>query len=206
MNPIKVIGIAGGSGSGKSTLVQLLLESEFSDSIAVLPHDAYYHSAASIPEPFRSSQNWDHPDTIENDLFVRHIDQLAAGQSIQLPQYDFATHSRKSETITLHPRRILLVEGILLFAIPEIVRRIDLKIFVDTPAEERLARRLRRDIAERGRTVDSVIDQFRDSVRPMHDLYVEPSRKLANLIIPWDWQHDPNPPVEVLLAWVAKFV
>lgn len=203
MQVTTVIGIAGGSGSGKSTLVKRLLESEHGKQITVLAQDAYYFSAPDLPEPLRDTENWDHPETIDNGLYVQHIDQLLAGQSIEHPEYDFATHSRTSETTTLQPRSILLLDGILLFAIPEISNRIGLRIYVDTPAEERLARRLRRDIAERGRSVDSVLGQFRGSVRPMHDLFVEPSRKVAHLVIPWDWQHDPDPPVNVLLTWIG---
>lgn len=200
---VTVIGIAGGSGSGKSTLVQRLVESSFADRITVLPHDAYYYSVRDLPEPLASTENWDHPETIDNDLFVKHIDQLLSGQAVDRPEYDFSTHTRTQQTSILQPRPILLLEGILLFAIPEIAKRIGLRVYVDTPAEERLARRLRRDIAERGRSVDSVLAQFRGSVRPMHDLFVEPSRKLAHLVIPWDWQHDPEPPVELLLSWIA---
>lgn len=204
MGNVTVIGIAGGSGSGKSTLVQLLLQSQIGDRIAVLPHDAYYHSVANLPEPLRSSENWDHPETIDNDLYAQHVDRLVAGSDVERPEYDFATHSRMASTVVVNAGPILLLEGILLFAIPAIASRVNLRVFIDTPAEERLARRLRRDVAERGRSIDSVLNQFRNSVRPMHDLFVEPSRKMAHLVIPWDWQHDPKPSVEVLLAWMSK--
>jgi uridine kinase len=201
-----VLGIAGGSGSGKSTLVEHLRTSVYRESITVLAHDAYYLDGPNMPPRVREQRNWDHPDALDNALFVAHLDTLLAGGSVEQPVYDFATHSRTERTVHIEARPVLLVEGILLLAIPEIRQRLDLRVFVDTPAEERLLRRMQRDIADRGRNLASVAEQFRSTVRPMHDLFVEPSRVHAHLIVPWDWQGDPGPAIAVLLARIGVAV
>lgn len=203
MSRCTIVGIAGGSGSGKSTLVERILSSPLASSISYLPHDGYYYSAANMPAELRQTENWDHPDSLENALFTEHIDQLLAGYSVRRPHYDFSTHSRTLQTTNVEPRKILLVEGILLFSIPEIVQRIDMRIFVDTPAEERLARRVLRDSRERGRSIESILHQFRSTVRPMHNEFVEPSRSHAHIVIPWDWQVKHAPALEMLLAWLT---
>lgn len=195
-----VVGIAGGSGSGKSTLVDEILDHSVGASVSVLRHDAYYLDRARMPEVLRVSDNWDHPDALENALFCSHLDRLKQGMAVDQPVYDFGTHSRTSQTCRIDPRPIIICEGILLLAIPEIRDRIDIGMFVDTPGEERIMRRMIRDTRERGRTLECVAQQFRSSVRPMHDLYVEPSRRHAHLIVPWDWQVDSKPAIRMVLA------
>lgn len=185
------IGIAGGSGSGKSTFVQQLLEPALATQIVCLPHDAYYKDRVAMPPGVRDANNWDHPDALDTPLFLQHVDQLKRGEAIERPEYDFARHARKTETHRLAPKPILLLEGILLLAIPEIRQRIDLKIFIDTPADLRILRRVKRDVLERGRSVESIIEQYLLTVRPMHSEYVEPSRRYADLIVPWEWHNAP---------------
>ena len=197
-----VLGIAGGSGSGKSTLVEHILKSEHAGLIAHLAHDSYYRNAEQMPAEVRNAHNWDHPDALDNALFVEHIDALRAGLSVKQPIYDFATHSRTSETRLVEPGRILLLEGILLLAIPEVRQRIDLRVFVEASAEERVMRRIVRDVRERGRTVGSVVEQFRATVGPMYEQYVAPSRRYAHVIVPWELGVDHQPIVDLLLARV----
>lgn len=179
-----VIGIAGGSGSGKTTVAQEILNRVGPDRIAYLPHDAYYKDLSGLPPAQRAEVNFDHPNSLESDLLARHVELLKAGEPIALPVYDFSTHSRTDKTIMILPRRVIIVEGILIFAEPELRRLFDLKIFVDTDADLRLIRRLQRDISERGRTTESVIHQYLKTVRPMHLEFVEPSKKYADVIIP----------------------
>jgi uridine kinase len=183
--PVIVPGIAGGSGSGKSTIVQRLLEGPLADQICHLCHDAYYKDLSLLPRLSCGAGNWDHPQALDNDLFIEHLDLLLSGKSIQQPIYDFATHCRMTSVTEIHPRPILLVEGILLLAIPEIRDRLGLKVFVDTPPDLRLLRRTLRDINERGRSLDSVAAQYQLTVRPMHEQFVEPSRQHADVLIPW---------------------
>ena len=185
------IGIAGGSGSGKSTFVEKLLTPELSDKIVCLPHDAYYLNRVDMTASVREANNWDHPDALDTALFLKHVAALQQGECIDRPEYDFSTHARKSETHRVEPRPILLLEGILLLAIPEIRQRIDLKIFIDTPSDLRILRRVLRDVNERGRSVENIIDQYLSTVRPMHSEYVEPSRRFADLIVPWEWHNTP---------------
>lgn len=185
-----LLGIAGGSGSGKTTIVDRLLRGPVGGAVSLVPHDAYYRSRHDMPDAVREIENWDHPDAIDNDLFCQHLDELKTGRDVDRPAYNFATHSRSLETVRLEARPVLLVDGLLLFAIPEIRHRLDLKIFVDTPADLRIVRRLVRDVNERGRTVESVTDQYQRTVRPMHDQYVEPSRKHADVVIPWEFHND----------------
>jgi uridine kinase len=199
-----VLGIAGGSGSGKTTLVGHLRAGPARDRIAVLPHDAYYLDGDAMPPSVRGTGNWDHPDALENALYVAHLDALVAGQAIDQPVYDFTRHARSERVVRVEPRPVLIVEGILLLAIPEVRRRIDLRVYVDTPAEERVMRRMLRDLSERGRTVESVAKQIRETVRPMHDQYVEPSRAFAHLVVPWDWDSDHRPAVEALVARIER--
>lgn len=185
-----VLGLAGGSGSGKSTILDRIMRGPMGGFVSLIPHDAYYLSKPDMPEDVRESDNWDHPDTLDNQLFVEHIQKLKSGESIDRPVYDFTTHRRSTKTERVQSNYVLLVDGILLFAIDEIRRQLDLKIFVDTPADLRIVRRLTRDIQERGRTVQSVTEQYINSVRPMHDQYVEPSRKYADILIPWETQNN----------------
>jgi uridine kinase len=181
---ITVIGIAGGTGSGKSSLVQKLCSSQLRDSIATLAHDHYYHNPENISPAIQESTNWDHPDALDNSLFIKHLDELTQGRGIERPEYCFMEHRRKSSTVFVAPKPILIVEGILLFAIPEICNRLRWRIFVEAPPDERVLRRLLRDTTERGRSVESVVDQYRKTAQPMHDLWIEPSRNHAHFILP----------------------
>ncbi len=179
-----VIGIAGGSGSGKTTVAQEILNRVGPDRIAFLQHDAYYKDLSGLPPAQRAEVNFDHPNSLETDLLIEHIETLKEGNPVQVPIYDFSTHSRTKESFTVAPRGVILVEGILIFAEPELRTLFDVKIFVDTDADLRFIRRLQRDIAERGRTTESVIHQYLSTVRPMHLEFVEPSKRYADVIIP----------------------
>jgi len=179
-----VIGIAGGSGSGKTTVAQTILQRVGPDRIAFLQHDSYYKDLGGLPPNQRAAVNFDHPDSLETDLLIKHIQQLKEGQPVEVPIYDFATHSRTDRTFTVQPRPVILVEGILVFAEKALREMFDVKIFVDTDSDIRFIRRLQRDIAERGRTVESVIKQYQATVRPMHMEFVEPSKRYADIIIP----------------------
>jgi uridine kinase len=179
-----VIGIAGGSGSGKTTIANVILERVGAEKIAFFPHDAYYRDLSHLPLSQRSITNFDHPDSLETELLVQQILQSKAGNPVEMPVYDFTTHSRTSETIRINPQPITIVEGILIFSEAALRELFDVKIFVDTDADIRFIRRLQRDITERGRTVASVIEQYQRTVRPMHLEFVEPSKRYADVIIP----------------------
>lgn len=183
MRPI-VIGVSGGTGSGKTTVVQAILERVGAERIAFIQHDSYYRDQSHLPLEERARVNFDHPDALETDLLVKHVRQLLAGQAVEVPVYDFTTHTRTNRTRRVEPRRVILVEGILIFAEPELRDLMDVKIYVDTDADIRFIRRLKRDITERGRTVESVIEQYLSTVRPMHLEFVEPSKRYADVIIP----------------------
>jgi uridine kinase len=179
-----IIGIAGGSGSGKTTLAELILEHIGEDKIAFLPHDAYYRNQDQLPYEERVKVNYDHPDSLETELLIRHIQDLEAGKPIELPVYDFTIHSRKHETVTIEPHSIILVEGILIFYEKKLRKLFDVKLFVDADPDIRFIRRLTRDITERGRSVESVINQYQATVRPMYLEFVEASKRYADIIIP----------------------
>ncbi|HJQ14683.1 MAG TPA: uridine kinase [Anaerolineales bacterium] len=179
-----VIGIAGGSGSGKTTVAQEILQRVGPDRIAFLQHDSYYKDLSGLPPTQRAEVNFDHPYSLETDLLIEHIATLRDGKAVEVPIYDFSRHSRTTQTFTVQPRRVILVEGILIFTEPALRDMFDVKIFVDTDSDLRLIRRLERDIAERGRTVQSVIRQYQTTVRPMHLEFVEPSKRYADVIIP----------------------
>ncbi len=179
-----VIGIAGGSGSGKTTVANVILQRVGADRIAYLPHDAYYRDLSDLPYAQRVLVNFDHPNSLENELLVQHVIQLKNNEPIRLPVYDFTTHTRTDRTIFVEPQRVILVEGILIFGEPELRKLFDVKIFVDTDADLRFIRRLQRDITERGRTTETVIRQYLSTVRPMHLEFVEPSKRYADVIIP----------------------
>ncbi len=195
-----VVGVAGGSGSGKTTLVRQLVELIGSDQVSVLHHDAYYLNQDQMPKAVREIPNWDHPEALDNPLFLEHLAALVAGKPINRPVYDFATHSRMNKTVTVRPTRVLIAEGILLLAIEAIRKRIDLRVFIDTPADIRFLRRLRRDTQERGRTPDFVCHQHETTVRPMYQTYVEPSRHHAHLIVPFLERNAPA--IDVLASWI----
>jgi len=179
-----VIGIAGGSGSGKTTVAQEILQRVGQDRIAYLQHDSYYKDLSGLPPAQRADVNFDHPNSLDNDLLIQHVEALRHGQAIEVPIYDFAFHSRTSRTFQVSPRRVILVEGILIFAEPTLRGLFDVKIFVDTDPDIRFIRRLQRDISERGRTTESVVRQYVATVRPMHLEFVEPSKRYADVIIP----------------------
>jgi uridine kinase len=179
-----VIGIAGGTGSGKTTIANVILQRVGAHHIAFLPHDAYYKDLKDLPKAQRDLVNFDHPHSLDTPLLLEHIQALKNFQAIELPIYDFKTHTRTPDTITIKPVRVVIVEGILIFAEQELRRTFDVKIFVDTAADIRFIRRLERDIAERGRTTASVINQYLTTVRPMHMEFVEPSKQFADVIIP----------------------
>ncbi len=179
-----VIGIAGGTGSGKTTIANFILERVGPDKISFLPHDAYYRDLSHLSREERNQINFDHPSSLETELLINHIKKLKAGKEIPLPSYDFKTHTRNQETIPIQPQPIILIEGILIFAEPDLRKLFDVRIFVDTDADIRFIRRLQRDINERGRTTQSVIHQYLETVRPMHLEFVEPSKRYASVIIP----------------------
>lgn len=183
-SPPVLIGIAGGSGSGKTTVANVILERVGEDKIAFVPHDAYYKDLKDLPPAQRESLNFDHPDSLETDLLIRHLERLRRWEPVDIPIYDFTHHRRTERTRRVEPRPVILVEGILILAEPELRRLLDVKIYVDTPADVRFIRRLKRDIAERGRTLESVIHQYETTVRPMHEEFVEPSKRFADVIIP----------------------
>lgn len=179
-----VIGIAGGTGSGKTTVVQKLLESYGQDQVVCIPHDNYYRDQSEKPLSERIRTNYDHPNALETELLIEHLQQLAANRSVRIPVYDFVQHTRAATTIDILPRKVILVEGILILDSKPLRELFDLKIFVDTDADVRFIRRLTRDIAERGRTVESVIGQYLSTVKPMHEEFVEPSKRYADIIFP----------------------
>ncbi len=179
-----VIGIAGGSGSGKTTVAQEILNRVGASRISFLQHDAYYKDLSGLPPTQKVAVNFDHPNSLETDLLILHIETLKKGKQVEVPIYDFATHSRTEETFSVLPRGVILVEGILIFAESALREIFDVKIFVDTDDDLRFIRRLERDIAERGRTRDTVVQQYLSTVRPMHLEFVEPSKRYADVIIP----------------------
>ena len=183
MKDILVIGIAGGTGSGKTTLMDNLVK-RFSDDVTVLSHDNYYHRRDDMTLEERSKVNYDEPAALETDLMVRHLDLLRQGQAIECPVYDFSQHNRSNKTTTIEPKRVIIVEGILIFEDDALRDLMDIRIFVDTDADVRLGRRILRDVEERGRTLQSVLDQYQTTVKPMHEMYVEPSKKHAPLVVP----------------------
>src|SRR5438552_7631113 len=179
-----IIGISGGTGSGKTTVANRILETVEASEVVFIQQDSYYRNLKDMPLDFRQVANFDHPDALDNDLLVNHVRKLKAGEPIELPIYDFRTHTRSNETRAVEPKPIVIVEGILIFADPRLLEQLDVKVFVDTPDDIRFIRRLRRDVAERGRTVESVIEQYLATVRPMHMQFIEPSKRYADVIIP----------------------
>lgn len=179
-----VIGVAGGSGSGKTTVVRKIVDSLGLEQVTLLQHDRYYRDRNDLRLEERAALNYDHPHSLETDLLVQHVRQLKSGRAVQAPQYDFTRHARLPEAETFQPRRTLIIEGILVFTDAALRDLMDLKVFVDTDSDTRFIRRLQRDVAERGRTMDSVIEQYQTTVRPMHLDFVEPSKRYADVIIP----------------------
>ena len=179
-----VIGVAGGSGSGKTTVVRRIVEAVDDSRVTVLDHDRYYRDRNDLRLEERAALNYDHPDALETDLMVKHVRALKSGTPVDVPQYDFTRHARLSETESFQPRRALIVEGILVFTDAALRELMDIKVFVDTDSDTRFIRRLVRDVADRGRTMDSVIEQYQGTVKPMHLEFVEPSKRYADIIVP----------------------
>ncbi len=183
MQDIMVIGIAGGTGSGKTTITRRLIQS-FGEEVSVVHHDNYYKAHHDMPYEERAKLNYDHPNAFDTDLMLRHIRQLKAGKSIQCPVYDYSIHDRTDKTVLIRPTRVIIVEGILIYESLELCKEMDIKIYVDTDADVRILRRIVRDVRDRGRSLDSVIDQYLSTVKPMHEQFVEPSKRRADVIIP----------------------
>jgi uridine kinase len=199
-----VIGVAGGSGSGKTTVVRRIVEALGPDCVSILDHDRYYRDRLDLRLEDRTALNYDHPDSLETDLMVRHVADLKAGRAVEAPLYDFARYVRRSTTETVEPRRAIIVEGILIFADAALRAQMDIKVFVDTDDDTRFIRRLQRDVAQRGRTMESVIEQYLATVKPMHLEFVQPSKRYADVIIP---QGGHNPvAVEMLLTLIRSSV
>ncbi|HKP86973.1 MAG TPA: uridine kinase [Blastocatellia bacterium] len=185
-----IIGISGGTGSGKTTVAQKIIASVGAENVVYLQQDSYYRNLGDMPVEVRHRVNFDHPHALDNDLLMNHIEALRAGESIEQPIYDYATHSRRVDTIRVEPRPIIIVEGILVFVDAQMRRLMDIKIFVDADADIRFIRRLDRDVHERGRSVESIISQYTTTVRPMHLQFVEPSKRYADIIIPEGGHND----------------
>lgn len=182
LNPI-IIGIAGGTGSGKSTLADNIRK-EFANNITMLSHDYYYKSNSHLSFDERKKLNYDHPDAFDTDLLIEHLNKLKKGEVIYRPNYSFVTHLREEQTVEVVPKKVILLDGILIFENKELRDMMDIKIFVDTDADIRFIRRLVRDVSDRGRTLESVIEQYTTTVKPMHEQFVEPSKKFADIIVP----------------------
>ena len=183
MSDILMIGIAGGTGSGKSTLTQRI-KAAFGEDVTVLMHDNYYKAHDDMTYEERTRLNYDHPNAFDTDLMIEHVQKLRNGEDIVCPVYDFSAHNRSKETITIHPNKVMIVEGILIFECKELTDLLDIKIYVDTDADVRILRRILRDVEERGRSLNSVINQYLNTVKPMHEQFVEPSKKFADIIVP----------------------
>ena len=183
MSDVITIGIAGGTGSGKTTITRRILD-EFGGDVSVLYHDNYYKRHDDIPFAERKKLNYDHPNAFDTPLLVQHLDALRAGQPVACPTYDYTVHNRAAETITVVPAKVVVVEGILIFAEPELRERLDIKIFVDTDADVRILRCIVRDVRDRGRDLESIVTQYLTTVKPMHEAFVEPSKRNADIIVP----------------------
>ena len=183
MGKVLVIGIAGGSGSGKTTLTNQIV-SRFSDEVTVVTHDNYYKAHDEMTYEERCRLNYDHPNAFDTELMIEHLKQLKNGQSVECPIYDYTIHNRSKNTLTIAPAKVIIVEGILIFENKELCEQMDIRIFVDTDDDLRIIRRIRRDVMERARSLDSVINQYMETVKPMHEQFVEPSKKNASIIVP----------------------
>lgn len=183
MSEIMIVGIAGGTGSGKTTITRRIME-RFGNKVSVVYHDNYYRAHDDLTYEQRCKLNYDHPNAFDNDLFLKHLKELKKGHSISCPVYDYTVHNRSDKTTVVNPSKVVIVEGILIFQDRRICDLMDIKIFVDTDADVRILRRIRRDVRERGRSLESVIDQYLTTVKPMHEQFVQPSRKNADIIVP----------------------
>lgn len=183
MQDIMVIGIAGGTGSGKTTITRRLIQA-FGEEVSVVHHDNYYKAHHDMPFEERAKLNYDHPNAFDTDLMLQHLRQLKQGKSIRCPVYDYSIHDRTDQTVLIRPTRVIIVEGILIYESLELCKEMDIKIYVDTDADVRILRRIVRDVRDRGRSLDGVIDQYLNTVKPMHEQFVEPSKRRADVIIP----------------------
>ena len=190
MKDYLIIGIAGGSGSGKTTLTNQIA-SQFTEQVTIIKHDNYYKAHDDMDYDERSRLNYAHPNAFETDLMIKHLKALKQGESIECPVYDFTVHNRSKDTITIIPNKVIIVEGILIFENKELCDLMDLRIFVDTDADLRIIRRIKRDVLERARSLESVMNQYMDTVKPMHEQYVEPSKRNANIIVPENAYNQP---------------
>lgn len=197
-----IIGIAGGTGSGKTTLTERLREHFGENEVSVINHDSYYKAHDELPYEERCKLNYDHPDSFDTPLLVEHLQQLRAGHSVDVPVYDYTIHNRSKQTVRVNPAPVIIVEGILIFASPELCDLMDMKVFVDTDADVRILRRIVRDVKKRGRTLDSVVNQYLTTVKPMHEQFVEPSKRKADLIVPEGGQN--LVALDMLIKWVAN--
>ncbi|MFN6962590.1 MAG: uridine kinase [Pyrinomonadaceae bacterium] len=179
-----IIGICGGTGSGKTTIARSIVEAIGADRVVLVEQDSYYRDLADMPLDERHQANFDHPDSIDSDMMVNHLKRLKQGQKVEMPLYDFVTHTRSDRIVVIEPRPVVIVEGILIFAEPRVLDLLDIRIFVDTPDDVRLIRRLRRDFTERGRTFERTLEQYERTIRPMHFEFVEPSKRHADVIVP----------------------
>lgn len=197
-----IIGICGGTGSGKTTIARAIVEAVGAENVVLVEQDSYYRNLADMPLDERHQANFDHPDSLETDMLVDHILKLKHGLRVEMPLYDFKTHTRSNNIEIIEPRPVVIVEGILMFAEPRVRELLDVKVFVDTPDDIRLLRRLKRDFAERGRTYERTMDQYERTIRPMHLEFVEPSKRHADIIIPEGGQTGVT--VEVLCSLVRE--
>ena len=197
-----IIGIAGGTGSGKSTLTARLREHFGENEVSVINHDSYYKRHDEMTYEERCKLNYDHPDSFDTALLVEHLQALRRGESVQVPVYDYTVHNRSDRTETVAPAPVVIVEGILIFASPELCDLMDLKVFVDTDADVRILRRIVRDVKSRGRTLDSVVTQYLATVKPMHEQFVEPSKRKADLIVPEGGRN--KVALDMLIKWVSN--
>ena len=197
-----IIGICGGTGSGKTTIARAIVDAVGSENVVLVEQDSYYRNLADMPLDDRHHANFDHPDAIDSDLLVNHVKRLKLGQPIDMPIYDMVTHTRSDRVEVIEPRPVVIVEGILIFAERRILELLDVRVFVDTPDDVRLIRRLRRDINERGRTFERTLDQYEKTIRPMHFEFVEPSKRFADVIIPEGGQTDTS--VSMLCSLVRE--
>ena len=196
-----IIGIAGGSGSGKTTLTNRLWKHFGPDEVSVINHDSYYKRHDELPYEGRCKLNYDHPDSFDTALLVEHLKALRMGQPVEVPIYDYTVHNRTSKTVTVYPAPVIIVEGILIFASAELCEQLDMKVYVDTDADVRILRRIMRDVKQRGRTLDSVVEQYLTTVKPMHEQFVEPSKRKADLIVPEGGRNQVA--LQLLIKWVA---
>lgn len=201
MNTI-IIGIAGGTGSGKTTLTERLRDHFGQNEVSVINHDSYYKRHDELPYAERCKLNYDHPDSFDTELMVQHLQALRRGEAVEVPVYNYAIHNRSDQTITVRPAPVIIVEGILIFASPELCELMDLKVFVDTDADVRILRRIVRDVKARGRTLDSVVTQYLTTVKPMHEQFVEPSKRTADLIVPEGGRNEVA--LDMLIKWVSN--